>query len=147
MVMDVEHRSKFAALNRKWWRLHMSEEFSSGTKTPKQANQEKSHGDRTLCQIGYANAKASRSYGSDTKTCHKSINLTLRSKVDAVSGSWMYATHALGVIDPCAKYVMPTSKQAASRTVRSIVGPSYLCSWTQPCCQRGKWYRGFNPRL
>ena len=38
MAMNAEHRSKFAALHRQWWRLHMSEKFSSGTKTPKQTN-------------------------------------------------------------------------------------------------------------
>ena len=31
MAMSAEHRSKFAALLRQWWRLHMSEKFSSGT--------------------------------------------------------------------------------------------------------------------
>ena len=30
MAISVEHRSKFAALNRQWWRLQMSEKFSSG---------------------------------------------------------------------------------------------------------------------
>ena len=30
MAISVEHRSK-AALHRQWWRLHMSEKFSSGT--------------------------------------------------------------------------------------------------------------------
>ena len=32
----AEHRSKFAAFHRYWWRLVMSEKFSSGTKNPKQ---------------------------------------------------------------------------------------------------------------
>ena len=36
MAMSAEHRSKFAALHRQWWRLHMSYKFSSGTKNPKQ---------------------------------------------------------------------------------------------------------------
>ena len=31
MAMSAEHRSKFAALHLQWWRLHMSEKFSSGT--------------------------------------------------------------------------------------------------------------------
>ena len=39
------------------------------------------------------------------------INMTLRSKVNVVSGSWMYLTHPVMVIDPCAKYGMPMSKQ------------------------------------
>ena len=32
MAMSAEHRSQFAALHRPWYRLHMSEKFSSGTK-------------------------------------------------------------------------------------------------------------------
>ena len=31
MAMSAEHRSKFAALQRQRWRLHVSEKFSSGT--------------------------------------------------------------------------------------------------------------------
>ena len=38
MAMSAEHRSKFAALHRQWWRLHMSEKFSSGTINSKQPN-------------------------------------------------------------------------------------------------------------
>ena len=34
--MSAEQRSKCAALLRQWWRLHMREKFSSGTKIPKQ---------------------------------------------------------------------------------------------------------------
>ena len=63
-----------------------------------------SHGDRHMCQIWYANVKANRSYSSDMKTWKKPINLTLRSKVNIVSGTWMYVSHLLMVIDPCAKY-------------------------------------------
>ena len=33
MAMRSEQSSKFAALNRQWWRLHISEKFSRGTKT------------------------------------------------------------------------------------------------------------------
>ena len=32
MAVSAEHRSKFAALHRQCWHLHMSEKFSSGTK-------------------------------------------------------------------------------------------------------------------
>ena len=35
MAMSAEHRSIFAALYQQWWRLHMSEKFSSGTKKTK----------------------------------------------------------------------------------------------------------------
>ena len=38
IAMSAEHRSKFAALRRQWWRLLMSEKFSSGTKNPTQTN-------------------------------------------------------------------------------------------------------------
>ena len=31
MAMSAEHSSKYAALHRQWWRLHISETFSSGT--------------------------------------------------------------------------------------------------------------------
>ena len=34
MAISAEYRSKFAALHRQWWRLQMSEKFSSGRKTP-----------------------------------------------------------------------------------------------------------------
>ena len=42
MAMSAEHRSKFAALHRQGWRLHMSENFVSGTKNPKQINKQTS---------------------------------------------------------------------------------------------------------
>ena len=35
MAMSVEHRSKFAALHRQWWRLHMSEIIEWDEKTNK----------------------------------------------------------------------------------------------------------------
>ena len=38
MSMSAEHKSKFTALHRQWWRLHMSEKFLSGTKNPKQTH-------------------------------------------------------------------------------------------------------------
>ena len=41
MAMSAEHRSNFAALQRQWWRLHMSEKFSSGTKNSKQINKQR----------------------------------------------------------------------------------------------------------
>ena len=48
------------------------------------------------------------------------INLTLRSKIKVVSGSWMYWTLSLMVIDPCVKYGMPMSKltEVTGRTWR-----------------------------
>ena len=41
--MCAEHWSKFAALYRQWWRLHMSEKFSSGTINSKQTNTQLLH--------------------------------------------------------------------------------------------------------
>ena len=38
MAMSAEQRSKFAAHHRWWWRLHMSEKFSSVTINPEQTN-------------------------------------------------------------------------------------------------------------
>ena len=32
VAMSAKYRSKFAALKRQWWRLHLSEKFSSGMK-------------------------------------------------------------------------------------------------------------------
>ena len=70
--------------------------------------------DRSMCQIWYANVKANRSYRLDMKTWQKPIKLTWRSKVNIQSGSWMYSTHPLLVIDPCAKYGRPMSNQKKS---------------------------------
>ena len=44
MAMSAEHRSKLAAVHRQWWRLHMSEKFSSGMKNPKQTNKQNQTG-------------------------------------------------------------------------------------------------------
>ena len=38
MVISAEQRSQFTAHHRQWWRLQMSEKFSSGTKNSKQTN-------------------------------------------------------------------------------------------------------------
>ena len=48
MAMSAEHRSKFAALHRQWWRLHMSEKFSSRTINSKQTNKSKKCRDHFL---------------------------------------------------------------------------------------------------
>ena len=40
MAISAEYRSKFAAIHRLWWRLHMNEKFSSGTFNPKQTNKQ-----------------------------------------------------------------------------------------------------------
>ena len=81
-----------------------------------------SHGDRPICQIWYANVKANRSYRSYMKTWQKPLNLTLRSKVNIESGSWMYATHCLMVIHPCAKYGKPMSNH------KKVMGRTRICT-------------------
>ena len=43
------------------------------------------------------------------------INLTLRSKVNILSGSWIYTIHLIMVIHLCAIYGMPVSKQTKGR--------------------------------
>ena len=81
-----------------------------------------SHGDRPICQIWYANVKANRSYRSYMKTWQKPLNLTLRSKVNIELGSWMYATHRLMVIHPCAKYGKPMSNH------KKVMGRTQICT-------------------
>ena len=49
--------------------------------------------------------------GGSQKHIKNPINLTMRSKFKVVSGSWMYATHCLMVIHPCATYGKPMSNQ------------------------------------
>ena len=77
----------------------------------------------THCTIViHSRAKQSMTMSKDQKTeawtqSHviNPINLTLRSKVNVVSGSWMYLTHSLMVIHPCAKYGMPMLKLTEGR--------------------------------
>ena len=38
MAISAEHRSKFGALHRPWWRLHMSEKILEWDKNPKQTS-------------------------------------------------------------------------------------------------------------
>ena len=67
MAISAEHRSKFAALHRQWWRLQMSEKFTSGTKkkpSKKQTNKQlkplsflESH---TYCDTEYLTPVAER---------------------------------------------------------------------------------------
>ena len=48
MAMSAEHRSKFASLHRQWWRLHMSEKFSTGAINHKQTNKQTNKQTKTL---------------------------------------------------------------------------------------------------
>ena len=49
--------------------------------------------------------------GQIRKHVKNPVNWTLRSKGNIILGSWMYVTHCLVVIHPCAKYGQPTSNQ------------------------------------
>ena len=62
------------------------------------------------------------------KTWQKPINLTLRSKVNIASRTWMYVSYLLMVIDPCAKYGRPLSNQkiVMSRTQKHVKNPTNL---------------------
>ena len=78
------------------------------------------HGDTLMCQTKYDYVKGQKSLVLNTKQCHNPINLTLRSTFQVVSGSWMYLTHPLMVIDQSAKFDMPMSKltEVTGRTWR-----------------------------
>ena len=54
-----------------------------------------------------------------TQRQKKPINLTLRSKVNVILKSWMYATHCIMVIHSCVKYGKPMSN------------PPTVLGWTQ----------------
>ena len=71
------------------------------------------HGDTLTCLTKYDNVKEQNSWGLNTNQIHaiNPINLTLRSKVNIESGTWMYVSHLLMVKDPCANYGMPMSNQ------------------------------------
>ena len=62
-----------------------------------------------------------------TRNVKTPIKLTFRSKFKVVSGSWMYLTHPLMVIQPCAKYGKPMSNQ------RKVM------DWTQISTQMDRW--------
>ena len=56
--------------------------------------------------------------GRTRRHVKNTINLTLRSKVNVVSGPRVYATHCVMVIHPCAKYGMPMS----TKNIRARAG-------------------------
>ena len=60
--------------------------------------------------------------GRTRKHVNNPINLTFRSKFKVVSGSWMYATHRLMVIHPCAKYGKPMSNH------KKVMGRTRICT-------------------
>ena len=63
------------------------------------------------------------------KSWQKPINMTLRSKVNIESGSWMYTTQRLMVIHQCAKYGKPVSipKKVMDWTRKHVKNP---INWT-----------------
>ena len=82
-----------------------------------------------------------KSWGLNTKSCHKLINLTLRLKVNVVLGSWMYLTHSLTVIDPCAENGMPMWKltEVTGRTWRHDKSPINLTLKSEVNIKSGTW--------
>ena len=62
--------------------------------------------------------------GRTRKQVKNPVNLTLKSKINILSGSWMYryATHPLMGINPCAKYGKPMSNQ------KKVVGGTQICT-------------------
>ena len=65
-------------------------------------------------KYGMPMSKLTEITGWTSRHDKNSKNLTLRSKFKVLSGSWMYVTHRLMVIHPCAKYGMPMSNQKKS---------------------------------
>ena len=64
-----------------------------------------SHDKRPMCQIWLTNVKSKiKNFGRTRIHVKILINLILRELVNVLSGSWMYVTHLLMVIDPCDKY-------------------------------------------
>ena len=63
--------------------------------------------------------------GQTRKHVKNPVNLTLRSKVNVVLGSGMYATHFLIVIHTYAKYVKPLSNQ------KTVMGRAQICRQTE----------------
>ena len=71
--------------------------------------------DQSCVKYGMVISKLTElSYRSDMKTWQKPINMTLRSKVNFELGKWIYVSHLLMVIDPCAKYGKPLSNKKNS---------------------------------
>ena len=68
------------------------------------------HGDTLTCQTKYDYVKRQKSLVLNTKQCHKPYKFDLEVKFNVVSGSWMYLTHPVMVIDQSAKFDMPMSK-------------------------------------
>ena len=48
MAVSAEHKLKFAALHRQWWRFQVSEKFSSGLKNSKQTNKKSANSQKKV---------------------------------------------------------------------------------------------------
>ena len=73
-------------------------------------------------KYGLTISKSKKSVARTQSHVKNPINLTLRSKFKVVSGSWMYATHRLMVIHPCAKYGKPMSNH------KKVMGRTRICT-------------------
>ena len=91
------------------------------------------YGNTLTCQTKYGNVKGRKSWCPNTNPyVINPINLTLRSKVNIVSGSWMYVIHTFMVIDPCAKYGKPMSIQKLLWAGhKNMSKPIYIWPWDQ----------------
>ena len=98
------------------------------------------HGDTLVCQISILYDYAKGQKKKNMKSCQKPYNLTLRSKVNVVSGSWMYATHLLIMIHTCAQYSMSNECQSDNKKMIR----------TGKTDKQTEWFRialGFNKNL
>ena len=91
------------------------------------------HCDKLMCQTWYMYDKCqferTKKLWSERKVMSKTYKLTLRSKINVVSGSWMYATCCVMVTDACTKNELPVPEQT------EVMG------WTR---RRGKHPTNFN---
>ena len=71
MAMSAEQRSKFAALHRQWWRIHMSEQFSSETIISNQPNKQTNNLNKLCFESRLTNYAKWQKYFNDTifKSC------------------------------------------------------------------------------
>ena len=69
------------------------------------------------------------------------VNLTLRSKINVVLGSWMYTTHRLTVVHLCAKFdkQMSNRKKGMGRTRIHVKNPIYLTLRSKVNVMSGLW--------
>ena len=101
-----------------------------------------SYGDTPIAIYGRLLSNLKKVMGRPRKHVKNRINLTLRSKFKVVSASWMYTTHSLVVIYPCAKYGRPMSnhkKNVMGRTRKHVKNPVNLTLRSKFKVVPGSW--------